>query len=120
MRNCYKVNIANSFVFILCGLMGFLLHYFQVGNYQQAALIPFILGLLLLVMTPGIKSGNKIICRVVMVLTFIFGSIVLAMLIINMGSDEASARKMILLTLIALSSFASFGFYLSKTIPKKT
>ncbi len=113
MSTPYKINILNSLVFIGCGLVGFIAHYLRLGDYQQNALIPFVLGVLLLVMTPSLKSGSAVITKVVTVLTLLFGIIVLALLVQNMGSDQASARRMILLTIIALSSFASFGMYLN-------
>ena len=119
MPQSYKINALNALVFIVCGLIGFLAHYLQWGDYQQAALIPFVLGILLLVMTPGMKSGNMIIRSVVVGLTFIFGVIVCGMLIKCSGSDVTSARKMILLTVIALSCFASFGVYLNNWIEQR-
>ncbi len=115
----HRVNFLNSLVFIACGIFGFLSHYFNLGEYEQATLIPFVLGILLLVMTPSIKNGSVVIKKVVTALTFVFGSIVLYLLFKNMGSDQNSARKMIVLTLIALSSFASFGLYLSNWIDEK-
>lgn len=119
MPQPYKVNALNSLVFIICGLAGFIAHYFQLGDYQQTALIPFVLGTLLLVMTPGMKSGNTIIRTAVMVLTFLFGIIVFGMLLKCVGKDVASARKMILLTVIALSCFASFGVYLNNWVEER-
>lgn len=119
MSHPYKINIFNSFVFMSCGLVGFVLHYVKLGDYEQTALIPFVLGVLLLVMTPGMKSGIAIIRKTVIVLTFIFGVVVLVMLVRNMGNDEASARKMILLAIIALSSFYSFGIYLNNWMEER-
>jgi peptidoglycan/LPS O-acetylase OafA/YrhL len=113
MPQSYKVNVINSLVFIVCSLIGFLAHYLQWGNYTQTALIPFVLGMLLLVMTPGMKSGNKLIRTAVVTLTLIFGLIVLVMLVNTAGNDKTSARKTILLTVIALSCFISFGIYLN-------
>ena len=119
MPQSYKINVLNSLVFIVCGLIGFLAHYLQWGDYQQTALIPFVLGILLLVMTPGMKSGNTIIRRAVFVLTFVFGVIVSGMLIECSGNDATSARKMILLAVIALSCFASFGVYLNNWMEER-
>ena len=109
----YHINTLNSLVFIVCGLIGFIAHYVKLGDYQQDALIPFVLGLLLLVMTPSLKNGSAVIGKVVMALTLVFGVIVLWLLLSNMGDDKTSARKMILLTVIAVSCFASFGMYLN-------
>lgn len=119
MPQPYKVNALNALVFILCGLIGFLAHYLQLGDYQQTALIPFVLGMLLLVLTPGMKSGNSLIRKAVMALTFLFGVVVAVMLVKCMGKDAASARKMIVLTVIALSCFTSFGVYLNNWVEEK-
>lgn len=119
MPPSYKINVLNAAVFIVCGLIGFLAHYLQWGDYQQTALIPFVLGVLLLVMTPGMKSGTGVVYTAVIILTFIFGVIVSGMLIKLSGSDTTSARKMILLTIIALSSFASFGVYINNWLEQR-
>lgn len=119
MPQSYKINALNSLVFIVCGLIGFLAHYLQWGDYQQAALIPFVLGILLLVMTPAMKSGNTVVRWAVVALTLLFGVIVSCMLIQCSGSDTTSARKMILLAVIALSCFASFGVYLNNWMEEK-
>ncbi|GIV33896.1 MAG: hypothetical protein KatS3mg031_1431 [Chitinophagales bacterium] len=115
----YKINLINSLVFISCGIFGFASHYLKLGEYQQEALIPLVLGLLLLVMTPGLRAGNVVIRKLVSFLTLLFGIIVLYLLIKSVGTDQSSARKMIVLTLIALSCFASFGVYLSSWIAEK-
>lgn len=115
----YKVNFLNSLVFIICGLIGFISHYVAMGEYHQTALIPFVLGMLLMVMTPGLKSGNIVISRLVTGLTLLFGIIVLLMLVMRMGSDKVTARRMILLSIIALSSFASLGAYLNKWVKER-
>lgn len=119
MPQSYKINALNASVFIICGLIGFLAHYLQWGDYQQTALIPFVLGILLLVMTPGMKSGTGVVYTAVIALTFIFGVIVSGMLIKLSGSDSTSARKMILLTIIALSCFASFAVYLNNWMEQR-
>ena len=115
----YKINALNSVVFIVCGLAGFISHYVSLNEYEPTCLIPFVLGVLLLVMTPGMRSGSVTISRVVTVLTFVFGVIVLLMLFWSMGSDKVTARRMLLLTVIALSSFASFGMYLNDWIESR-
>lgn len=115
----FKINLLNSFVFIFCGLIGFISHYVLYGDYQQDALIPFVLGTLLLVMTPYMRMGSVVISRIVTWLTFLFGIIVLLLLLDSMGSDKATARNMILLTVIALSCFSSFGLYLNKWMTER-
>ena len=109
----YKINFLNALVFIVCGMIAFFTHYIKLGGFHQTSLIPFVLGLLLMVMTPVMKSGSVLVSRAVTLLTLLFGVIVAAMLMMNMGSDKVTARKMILLTVMALSSFGSFGIYLN-------
>ena len=115
----YKINLINSLVFIICGIIGFIAHYIVQGGYEQSALIPCVLGMLLLVMTPSVKNGSLIIGRTVIGLTFLFGVIVLVMLIINIGSSKVTTLMAVLLILIALSSFCSLVFYLNNWMDQK-
>jgi hypothetical protein len=115
----FKINFLNSLVFILCGVAGFVSHYAVYSSYNQQTLIPVVLGMLLLVMTPYMRTGSRVISRIVTLLTLIFGIIVLLMLFTCMGSDKVTARRMIILTIIALSSFASLGLYLSTWVAER-
>jgi len=115
----YKINLINSLVFIICGLIGFISHYVIIGDYQQAALIPCVLGTLLLVMTPSMRNGNKLINRVVTALTLLVGIIVLVSLFAGAGSGHTTARRMILLAVIALSSFSSLVWYLNNWMAQR-
>ena len=115
----FRINLINSLVFIVCGIIGFTSHYVTLGNYEQTALIPCVLGTLLLVMTPSMKSGSVVISRVVTVLTLLFGIVVFILLLTGMGSDKVTARRMILLTVIALSNFSSLGLYLNSWMEER-
>jgi hypothetical protein len=115
----YKINLINSLVFISCGLIGFISHYVILGGYQQATLIPCILGTLLLVMTPSMRNGNKLINRVVTALTLLFGTIVLVSLLTGSGNGNATARRIVLLAIIAISSFTSLVWYLNNWMLQK-
>ncbi len=115
----YKINLINSLVFIICGMIGFISHYARLGDYQQATLIPCILGTLLLVMTPPMRNGNILIGKLVTALTLFFGIVVLAILITNATGNSVTARRIILLAIIALSSFSSLAWYLNNWMVQK-
>ena len=114
MKHPYKVNIFNSIVLIGCGLGGFIGRYLALTDYQPTALIPFVLGVLLLVMTPGLKSENKIIIMVVVGLTLIFGIVISAMIVGELHGGNSNFRKITVFAIIAVSSFVSLILYLTQ------
>lgn len=115
----YKINLINSLVFIACGIIGFISHYVILGGYQQSTLIPCILGTLLLVMTPPMRNGNILISKLVAALTLFFGIVVLTILITNAATDNVTARRIILLGIIAASSFLSLAWYLNNWMAQR-
>ena len=65
--NAFTANLLNSIVLIAMGLWG----YFSSENPSMTAMIPVIFGVILLLMSQGIKKENKIISHVVVVLTLL-------------------------------------------------
>ena len=63
----YKASLLNSLILIVCGLWGF---YSNVDS-QPTALIPAIIGVLLLGMNDGIKRENKTIAHIAVFLTLL-------------------------------------------------
>ena len=64
--NAYKVNLINSFSLIFISIWGYI-----DTVYQPTALIPLIFGLLLLLMSSGVKKENKLIAHLAVLLTLI-------------------------------------------------
>ncbi len=63
----YKASLLNSLILIVCGLWGF---YSNVAP-QPTALIPAIIGVLLLGINDGIKRENKTIAHIAVFLTLL-------------------------------------------------
>jgi hypothetical protein len=69
----YLINFLNALVLIILGCWA----YFTSETPSVTALIPVFAGIILLVITPGFKKGNRVLAHVAVVLTFlmIFGLI---------------------------------------------
>lgn len=65
--NAYVANILNAFVLICMSLWGYL----SSESPSATALIPVAFGIILLIMSYGIKKENKIIAHVAVVLTLL-------------------------------------------------
>lgn len=110
MGKIYKINLFNALVFMACGIGGFIGRYMEKGDFQPTALIPTVLGLLLLVMTPGMKSENKVITRVVILLTLVFG-VFIGSMFFKEAALSPLTLKVTIFGIITVSSFVSFVLY---------
>lgn len=63
----YLANLINAIVLILLGLWG----YFGSETPSLTAFIPVVTGLILLIITPGFKKGNRVIAHIAVVLTLV-------------------------------------------------
>jgi hypothetical protein len=62
----FQINIINAITLMAMGLWG----YFSSETPSITALIPVFSGILLLVLTKGLKNANKLIAHVTVILTF--------------------------------------------------
>ena len=65
--NAATANIINGLVLIAMGLWG----YFSSSTPSMTALIPVGFGVVLLLLTPGVKSENKVIAHIAVLLTLL-------------------------------------------------
>ncbi len=63
--NAYKANLINSATLIVFGLWGYFV------SSSLTALIPVVFGVILLICSKGVKSQNKIIAHIAVLLTLI-------------------------------------------------
>jgi lysylphosphatidylglycerol synthetase-like protein (DUF2156 family) len=116
MRNPHIVNLIYSLFLIVVGISGFLLRYFEVGDFQFTALIPAAFGLVLLPLGNGIKRQHKVISHVAVLLTLILAVFALIMVIMNAGDGFLISRRGIIFTLILISSATVLSIYIARFI----
>lgn len=63
----FQINLINAVALIIVGMWG----YFASGSVSITALIPVFAGIVLLLLGLGLKTGNKIMAHVVVVLTLL-------------------------------------------------
>jgi len=101
----HSASLINAIALILLGTWG----YFASDNPSATAFIPVGIGIILLFFNGGIRSGNKVIGHIAVVLTLLvlFGLIKPLTGSLDRGDDMAIARVavMILSTLLALIVF---------------
>lgn len=67
MKQPYLINFINAIVLVSLGSWG----YFASDTPSPTALIPVIAGIILLLLTPGFRKGNRIIAHVAVIITFV-------------------------------------------------
>ena len=94
----YTVSLINSLVLVTMGLWG----YFESDSRPITALIPVIVGIILVVINNGVKKENKIIAHIAVLLTLI---ITIGLIKPFLGSlEKANITGTIRVSLMILSS----------------
>ena len=101
--NSYKANLINSSTLIIIGLWG----YFE--SSSATALIPVVFGFILLVCSKGVKSQNKLVAHIAVLLTLI---ILLALVGMRLPKsiDSGGLGLIRVLAMIATSTLAMIFF----------
>ena len=101
----YQISAFNAISLILIGGYGYL----QSETPSPTALIPVVIGLILLVLNPGVKKENKVVAHIAVLLTLIilFGLLMPLNAAIGRSDNFAALRVlfMLLTTLLAIVSF---------------
>lgn len=93
MREAYQINKIYSIILVFLGGMGFLLRYFEIGDFQYTALIPAFLGIGLYFCTSGIKKENAAIGHIAALLTSLLIIMSAVMLSKGLLGDGVWGRK---------------------------
>ena len=111
----YTVSLINSLVLVTMGLWG----YFESGSRPITALIPVIVGIILVVINNGVKKENKIIAHIAVLLTLI---ITIGLIKPFLGSlEKANITGTIRVSLMILSSlWAMIAFIQSFIAARKS
>ena len=111
----YTVSLINSLVLVTMGLWG----YFESDSRPITALIPVIVGIILVVINNGVKKENKIIAHVAVLLTLI---ITIGLIKPFLGSfEKANITGTIRVSLMILSSlWAMIAFIQSFIAARKS
>ncbi len=113
----YQANIINAIALIAMGLWGYLSESAELRS--MTALIPVIFGAILLPMTPGIKSENKIIAHIAVTLTLLLLIMLIAMPLRARLAAQDSAGTIRVLIMIATCTFAMISFIQSFIAARK-
>ncbi|MFW5886816.1 MAG: hypothetical protein ACOCUL_03580 [Bacteroidota bacterium] len=115
-NNAHLVNLFYSILLIILGIFGFLARFFEANDFQITALIPAFFGIILIFMTPAMKSNNRVISHVTVVLTFILGVFSLVKFLTGIGDGLMIDRKTIIFLLVIISSFSALSLYVLRFI----
>ena len=111
----FQLSLINALTLIVLGGYG----YIQSESPSPTALIPVIIGILLIAMNKGVKNENKIIAHIAVTLTLL---IILGLIMPLLGSlqrsDTAATIRVILM--IATSVIAMVGFIKSFIAARKS
>ncbi|MCE3008924.1 MAG: hypothetical protein LW884_11345 [Bacteroidetes bacterium] len=119
IKKPYLANLACAALLILAGLYSYLSNESRPGT----ALIGPVFGLLLLVLTPGLKRENKVVAHLVVVLTLLFGLMSLYMGFLKApkpGIDpDTLARRNLVFAAFAIACFGAMVVYVLGFIQKR-
>ena len=102
-----KIHLLNSFTLIVFGIWGYLVG----GSFT--ALIPFSFGLILLFLYKGVKSEDKVIAHIAVMLTFIILIAIIAQPLKVALSTGDSGRIFRSSVMVLTSALALISFILS-------
>ena len=108
--NAYSANLLNAATLIVMGLWGYLAS----DSPSPTALIPAIGGVLLLLMSKGVKTENKVIAHVAVVLTLLMILALAAMPLkraLSSGDTAATIRIGVMLVTGVLAMVAFIGSF---------
>jgi hypothetical protein len=106
----YLINAINASVLIIVGLLG----YFISTTPSATAFIPVIAGIILLLLVQGMKSGNRIIAHIVVVLTLLIVVSLFKPLSGAIGRNNTGAIVRVLVMI--LSNFVALAIYIHSFI----
>lgn len=109
--NAYKANLLNAVVLIVMGLWG----YFASENPSPTAFIPVAFGLILGLMSPGVKNENKIIAHLVVVLTLLI-IIAMAAMPLKRALTEANNMAILRIGVMLLTSVIAMVYFIKSFI----
>ena len=89
----HSASRINAIILIVIGVWGY------VESNSPTSLIPFVIGLILLVLNKGVKSQNKVIAHIAVLLTLLsFANIMPLKSALEDGRNDAALRIIIMLT----------------------
>lgn len=111
--NAFTANIINAILLLGLGSYG----YFSSDTPSITALIPAIFGLVLLLCSPGVKSGNKVIAHVAVLLTLLIILGLFKPLTAAMGREDSAAVMRVSIMLV--SSIIAMVFFVRNFIQNR-
>jgi hypothetical protein len=108
------VAYLNAFVLILAGSYSF----FSNPERPLTALIGPIVGIIIALMAPAMKKGNRTIAHILVGLTLIF-AVMTGVMAYNSGKIddiEKRERRIIVFSIMSLASFGATGYYVARFI----
>ena len=110
--NAFKANLINSITLITIGLWG----YFESSSFT--ALIPVVFGFILIICSKGVKSQNKLIAHIAVLLTLL---ILLSLIGMRLPKsiDSGGLGLFRVLSMISTSTLAMFFFVKSFIAARK-
>ena len=111
----YKANFINGLVLIIVGIFGYIsMRNNDAANFSPTVFIAPLSGMLFLLLTPFMKKENKIISHLVVLFTFLLGSMLLVMFIkrVSTGSSLSDLSMLRFLVMI-ISCFVAMTTFVS-------
>ncbi len=111
--NAANANLINSIVLIAMGIWG----YIDTDMVSKTALIPVGFGIILLLMTPGVKKENKIIAHLAVLLTLFMVGVYIG----RIPKASAAGGTMLIRTIVMIATgiFAMIAFIRSFIAARK-
>jgi hypothetical protein len=93
----YFINLLNAIILIVLGCWG----YFASDTPSVTALIPVIAGVILVVITPGFKKGNRVLAHIAVTLTLLILLGLIKPLTGSIGRSDTNGIARVLVMMIS-------------------
>ena len=105
----YKANLLNGLVLLIVGILGYLeISNSATNDFSPTVFIAPAFGILFLLLTPGLKKENKIVAHLVVLLTFLLGTMLLIMFIKRLSTgSNLTDPSMIRFLIMIISCFTA-------------
>ena len=110
----YFINLLNSIVLISLGTWA----YFSSDHPSVTALIPVFGGIILIIITPGFKKGNRVLAHIAVILTFVMLLGLIKPLTGAIGRSDSTGIARV--SVMMLTSIIAMGVFIKSFIDARS
>ena len=114
LNNPHIIAVINGIILVIAGLFSFFVN----PERPVTALIAPVAGIIIIILSPAMKKGNKLISHIIAGLTLIFAiqTAIMAFSSSKIEDSEKRNRRVAVFSIMSLSCFAATSLYTARFI----